>query len=565
LAIFILAGCKGSKDAKATASSSKKTKSESVEFQNWFFEAQTSKQVEDYDRAYAGFVKCTEIAPKNSSSYYEMSRIDFVASRTEQGLVNIEKAIELDGSNFWYRKTYASYLMELGRFADSQKQWEMLVKQDPNDIEAYYNLAACFLYQEKGADAIKAYDALENKIGVTPEISYQKERIFLLSNNFEGALGEIDKLIEAYPGEMEFIVQKAELLVELNRASEAQKLLEDIIADEPNNGMVQLQLSRLYAAQNKDSQSFDALVKAFEAPEVAIDEKIGILLRYFSVSEFDARAAENSAILLKIMDRVHPEDPKTHSIYGDYLVRDNKLAEAEERFLRAVELDPARPLLWSQVLSLELELGKWKALLENSKRARELYPTQPDFYLMEGFAYMRSDKPEEAIKTLSLGKSFVVDNPLLLSRFLSTLGEAYNETKEFEKSDQSFEKAIEKDGNDPYVLNNYAYYLALRGEKLNRAEELSKKSLEIMPGSGSFMDTYGWVLFKLGRYAEAKEYTEKALTAGLPDAVVLEHLGDIIYHLGDVDQAVQYWEEALKSGGTGKLTQKIADKKYYAE
>ena len=118
-----------------------------MEFQNWFFEAQTSKQVEDYDRAYAGFVKCTEIAPKNSSSYYEMSRIDFVASRTEQGLVNIEKAIELDGTNFWYRKTYASYLMELGLFADSQKQWEMLVKQDPNDIEAYYNLAACFLYQ----------------------------------------------------------------------------------------------------------------------------------------------------------------------------------------------------------------------------------------------------------------------------------------------------------------------------------------------------------------------------------------------------------------------------------
>lgn len=565
MAIFILAGCKGSKDTKASTATSKKATSESVEFQNWFFEAQTSKQVEDYDRAYAGFLKCTEIAPKNSSSYYEMSRIDFASSRTEQGLVNIEKAIELDGTNFWYRKTYASYLMELGRFADSQKQWEMLVKQDPSDIEAYYNLAACFLYQEKGTDAIKAYDALENKIGVTPEISYQKERIFLLSNNFDGALGEIDKLIESYPGEMEFIVQKAELLVELNRAPEAQKLLEDIIAHEPNNGMVQLQLSRLYAAQNKDSQSFDALVKAFEAPEVAIDEKIGILLRYFSVSEFDAEAAENSAILLKIMDRVHPEDPKTHSIYGDYLVRDNKLAEAEERFLRAVDLDPARPLLWSQVLSLELELGKWKALLENSKRARDLYPTQPDFYLMEGFAYMRSDQPAEAIKTLSLGKSFVVDNPMLLSRFFSTLGEAYNETKEYEKSDQSFEKAIEKDGNDPYVLNNYAYYLALRGEKLTRAEELSKKSLEIMPGSGSFMDTYGWVLFKLGKYTEAKEYTEKALTAGLPDAVVLEHLGDIIYHLGDVDQAVQYWEEALKSGGTGNLTQKIAHKKYYAE
>lgn len=562
MALFFLVGCKGSKDTKATSSA---TKGESVEFQNWFFEAQTSKQVEDYDRAYAGFVKCTELSPKNSAAFYELSRIDFVASRTEQGLVNIEKAIDLDGSNFWYRKTYASYLMELGRFSESQKQWDLLIKQDPSDIEAYYNLAACYLYQEKGPEAIKAYNALESKIGVTPEISYQKERIFLLSNNFDGALGEINKLIEAYPGEMEFIVQKAELLTELNRTAEAQSLLEEIVAREPKNGLVQLQLSRLYAAQNKDDQSFKALVKAFEAPEVAIDEKIGILLRYFNVSEFDAKAAENAASLLNILDQVHPEDPKTHSIYGDYLVRDNKLAEAESRFLRAVDLDPARPMLWSQVLSLEMELGKWEALLENSRRARDLYPTQPDFYLMEGFANMRLKQYPEAIKTLNLGKAFVVDNPLQLAGFFSTLGEAYNETKEFQKSDESFEKAIEKNGDDPYVMNNYAYYLALRGEKLTRAEELSKLTLEMVPNSGSFMDTYGWVLFKLGKYQEAKVYTEKALVAGLPDAVVLEHLGDILFHLGDIDQALQYWQEAVETGGKGKLTQKIADRTYYAE
>ncbi|MFM1930864.1 MAG: hypothetical protein RL226_167, partial [Bacteroidota bacterium] len=115
------------------------------------------------------------------------------------------------------------------------------------------------------------------------------------------------------------------------------------------------------------------------------------------------------------------------------------------------------------------------------------------------------------------------------------------------------------------VLNNYAYYLALRGDKLNRAEELSKKSLEMKPESASFQDTYGWILFRLGRYDEARQFIERAISTGGSDAVVLEHLGDVYFHLGDIDNALRLWNDALKSGSNERLSRKIADRKYYEE
>ncbi|MFM1931052.1 MAG: hypothetical protein RL226_355, partial [Bacteroidota bacterium] len=434
-------GCKSTKDSSVTSTKTAATV-ESPAFQTAFFDGQAAKTIEDYDRAYQAFERSVSISPNNSAPYYEMSRIDFMYDRTFQGLTNIRKALEISPDNYWYRKTYAGYLMELEKLEDAAFQWQKLIKADPEDIMSYHNLAMCYLFLDEEKSAIEVYNQLEKRMGLMPEISYQKQRLYLLSGDFEGALREVDKLIEAYPGEVEFIAQKAELLVELNRAQEAQALLESVVKEQPENGYAQLELSRIYAAQGKDSESFEALVKAFGAVEVDIDEKIGILLRYFEVSRFDDQAAKNANQLLEVLDKVHPNDPKTHSIYGDFLYRDERLEEAEMRFKKALELDPARPVLWNQLLSIELELRKWEAAAEHAGQAKDLYPTQPEFYIMEAHSFLQLKKYKDAIATLSIGKNFVVDNPSMLSQMHAMLGEAYNETKEFEKSDENFEKAI---------------------------------------------------------------------------------------------------------------------------
>ena len=115
-------------------------------------------------------------------------------------------------------------------------------------------------------------------------------------------------------------------------------------------------------------------------------------------------------------------------------------------------------------------------------------------------------------------------------------------------------------------MNNWAYYLSLRGEKLDKAEEMSKKSMELEPNSAIFEDTYAWIVYKMGRFTDAKEWMEKAFSHGADkSAASLEHYGDILFKLGDPDKALEYWLKAKKAGDgtTDLLDKKIADKKLY--
>jgi Tfp pilus assembly protein PilF len=153
----------------------------------------------------------------------------------------------------------------------------------------------------------------------------------------------------------------------------------------------------------------------------------------------------------------------------------------------------------------------------------------------------------------------------LLSQFFSTLGEAYYRIKKYTESDNAFENALRKNPNDATTLNNYSYYLSERGDKLEKAAEMSAKSNNLQPGQPSYLDTYGWILYKQKKYTEAKEWLKKALdSGGGGNSTILEHYGDVLFQLGEIENAIAYWKKAEENGGASeKLKKKIADKNIY--
>src|SRR3569832_436224 len=157
------------------------------------------------------------------------------------------------------------------------------------------------------------------------------------------------------------------------------------------------------------------------------------------------------------------------------------------------------------------------------------YPDQPSTYFFNGFAKIQKKKYKEAIDVLNTGLKMVVDNKELEEGFYTSLGDAYNELKKYAESDESYDKALEINPKSANTLNNYAYYLSLRGEKLDKAEQMSKQSNELQPKQSSYEDTYGWIMYKMGKFNEAKTWIEKALADGSDkSAAVLEHYGDIL-------------------------------------
>ena len=83
------------------------------------------------------------------------------------------------------------------------------------------------------------------------------------------------------------------------------------------------------------------------------------------------------------------------------------------------------------------------------------------------------------------------------------------------------------------------------------------------PDEPAYLDTFGWVLYQLKDYANAKKYIEKALVKS-KDATIVEHYGDVLFQLGEKDNAFAQWEKAKKGEGySDLLDKKISDKKLY--
>jgi Tfp pilus assembly protein PilF len=157
----------------------------------------------------------------------------------------------------------------------------------------------------------------------------------------------------------------------------------------------------------------------------------------------------------------------------------------------------------------------------------------------------------------------VLDNPVLLKRFYASLGESYNALKQYEKSDAAFEEALRIDPSDVFVMNNFAYYLAVRKVKLDTAANLSARSNELQPGMASFEDTYAYVLFRQGKHEEALVWMKKAMAHGEVSADMHEHMGDILFHLGKTDEAVNEWKQAAsRPGASATVSEKINQRRY---
>ena len=415
----------------------------------------------------------------------------------------------------------------------------------------------------KANEAIQLYDELEKKIGVNPELSLQKEKIFIRIGKFEKAVEEINKLIAAYPEEAKYYGILAELYAANNKENEAIEIYNKALNIDQDNPYINLSFSEFYRQRKDYSKAFTYLEQAFNSEELDIDSKVKVLLSYFVVSEKTEELKAQSLSLCDLIIKAHPKEAKAFSIAGDFYYRDRKLEKAKEYFAQAVELDKSKYVIWNQLLIIESELQQFDEMIKHGKEALELFPNEPTIYLLLGIAYLQEKNPAEAVTVLKQGKNMIIDNKPLLGQFYANLGDAYYRTKQMELSDESYEEALKINPNDTYVLNNYAYYLSLRNVKLDRAEEMSKKSNELERDNASYNDTYGWILFAQGKYAEAKLWLEKAVANGASNnAVILEHLGDVEYKLNNSQAALDYWIKAKKAGaGSDILDRKINEKR----
>lgn len=553
ITVVLLSGCGVNSSVSKTSKSKKEavelSERERMELTRLFIDGNKSKILGDYGQAKKYFQEALAIDPNNGAVQFEMSKLYAEQGRYLESLQMGKSAYDSDPDNIWYAHFLAQLYAETGSFDKSVEIYKEIIKRQPEEYENYFNLANLLSAQGKHEDALEIFDTLEGMLGPNEEISMQRQLIYLDLNDFDRALEEVSSLIDANPDEIRYYGMKAEILQQMNRTDEARELYEIMLFENPENGLVLLALYEMSKAEGAKEKANDYLEKAFASRDLGIDVKVNILLNYLSGKalkdspEFVISLAEN-------LEKAHPNEAKAYAIQGDIFYNLNRVEDARAKFRQAIELDANRPPLWQQVLTINSQLDDFEAMQKESQEAVELFPMQPIFYLFKGVAHLQLKEIDEAIETLESGVALVIENPGLQAQFYSSLGDAYHEAEKHDKAFGAYDKALEIDDSNALVLNNYAYYLSLRGEQLEKAESMAKKANNLAPDTPSFQDTYGWVLYMRGNYRNALFWIEEALKSGAGnDPVVLEHHGDVLFALDRKADAVRSWQQAIDAGG----------------
>ena len=531
-------------------------------FQRTYFDAQNHLFKGDLDLAYTGFLSCLELQPEEAALRFDLAKIDLQLERHEAALSHLDFACDVDDENRWYREYRAKAALSLLLFEDALEDLMFVQKQRPGDLD--WTLEWSLLLADAGGadEALQLCEHYELLAPGDPDILLQKLYFHELLDQYEEIYAALQTAVAKHPDLPEFKMQWAQMLQATGQSEQAFQVLKSLASIDPSNGLVQLELAQLFTQFDELEKAQNALRNAFASEEVYPEEKHEILVQYLQII---ALATANQEIsldsdvhvalteLLDIALNMHPNHDPILMVAADFEQSAGNEAEAQQYLIRAVKANPGNRLAWSNLIALDANLGKIEKMAQHAVDAMERFPLDIEFALMTGMAHLDLKDYPTTIDALERGLGLLVDDAALEARVAAMLGDALHAIGEDERAAEAYEQSLASDPDNPMVLNNHAYYLALSGKSLERALECSSRALKLNPSSANLMDTHAWVLFKLNRFPEAMDYITQALIhAEKLGPAFLEHDGDIRSAMGDNEGAVNSWKKALELGGDAK-------------
>ncbi|MPM20360.1 Beta-barrel assembly-enhancing protease [bioreactor metagenome] len=377
-------------------------------------------------------------------------------------------------------------------------------------------------------------------------------------------MNEIQKLADKFPENPEYSLALIRYYLSTARAGLALNSINAVLAVDPENSLAHAYLSDYYHRSGNDSLAKNEIKSIIASPATGIDEKISLFMDIYKAGSVYGDTTMVYS-LLDTLVAVHPTEAKAWTMYADFLNAADRTDEALLKWEKALEFDKSVFQIWDLVMNTLYDNQQYDSLLNYSEQAAELFPEQSTVWFFLGAAQYNVALFEKASVSLEAALDLRLSKKEMYNDAMYLLAEAYLKTGRNAESDDMFEKLIETDPNNFVAMNAYAYSMALRGEKTEKARMLIDKALPENIDKAEFQHTLGLVLFREKKYSEAADAYRKAINlGGDDDGALLEHYADVLYFLGNTAEAVRYWTMAADLGGTGKwIEKKITDKKYY--
>ncbi|MBP1664308.1 MAG: Tetratricopeptide 1 repeat-containing protein, partial [Bacteroidetes bacterium] len=421
--------------------------------------------------------------------------------------------------------------------------------------EAVYNMLSS-LYKQTGEydKAIRALDKLESYVGINEYLSFEKFQLYAALNKAKKATAEIDKLVAKYPSETRYQVLRGDIFMDQKQPEKAFEIYQRVLADDPANPFVYISLANYYKEKKQPDKALESIVSALKNPALPSDTKMDILGQYVDKLLSDDQKIGETEELFRLLVEMYPLEEKPHAYYAHFLQNQKRFPEALSELQSVIDINPKNEIAWLTSLQILSEKEDTLAILDLTKRGIKELPKIPQFYFYKSMAEYQLGEYDASLKTNEEALLNVESaSSAVISSFYGQIGDIYYKLNNKGKAFLNYEKALEQNPANVYVMNNYAYYLSEEKLDLRKAERMSAKTVELEPKNSTYLDTYAWILYQQGNFSLAKFYIERAvdnLEKEHDPGVILEHYGDILLALKNENKALEMWQKAWDSGKT---------------
>lgn len=468
------------------------------------------KYKEDTEGAIKYFEEALKYMPDDAASMFELSEQYVKTNRIDEGFEMSRKAAELEPDNKWYQMRLALFYRNMEQYGEFVRIYESLIKKYPGDINMLSDLLDVYLVMENYDKAIETLDQLEKQAGVNTRYYHVLAKMFM----------------------------------DNHKEKEAAKLYEKIKAIDPSDPYVNISLLEYYEKKGDIDRAFTELVEAINNENLDFTTKANIYDYWFNKYQNADNVSQQARMVGEAFVKTYPNLPMGYLVLAAYHLQLNEYQPSKALALKALEFERTNYNAWQYLLYSELPLREIDSVAKHSVEALQYYPTQPVFYWFAGMSHAYNKHDEEAIAFFEKGRKFVTDKKFMVD-FDSYLGDLYHSTGEVEKAFDAYDRVLRNDPDNVLVLNNYAYYLSLRKERLDEAKTMAQHAIELAPDNAIYLDTYAWVLYELGEYEAAEKQMAKAIRLlQQPDKTYYQHYADILEKVNKPSKAEEYRNKA---------------------
>ncbi len=564
---MLVAGC-GKTAVKERGSAPAVDYNTSQKYKYFYAESITQLQKGNYDAAFDLLKHCIELNPYAAEAYYGLTPLYAEMGMDTLALENMEKAVSLRPDNVTYQERLAQTYLGTKQWDKAINTYERIMSYSPTRTDVLGILIQLYGQNKDYDNIIRCLDRVENIEGASEQTALSKMHIYSLKGEKDKELQVLEDLVKKHPNDMNYRVMKGNWLIQNGMHEEAFEEYQFALRQDPKHVAARLSLLDYYRTLDKDSLANALQEDILESPEIPTSDKVMLVRKV--VAENEQNGADSTQVL-DLFNRVlskpqHSADMT--AMYAAYLQMKNFPQDSINTvYYQALKIEPDNASVRLALIQSLWKEQNFDEIIRLSKEATQYNPDEMAFYYFLGVCYFQKGNNDASLDALRRGVSQInsKSNKEFVSDFYAIMGDILHEKGKSTEAYAAYDSCLQWKPDNISCLNNYAYFLSEEDKDLDKAEQMSKKTIDEEPENPTYLDTYAWILFKQQRYEEAQKYIDKVLELSpSPDATLLEHAGDIYSKTDNTKEAVAFWKKALegKSKNAKLIRKKIKQRKY---